>query len=73
MQRQQYPVCKTGKCIRNNKDLYMYTDGTLTIGICYACGTFDGAGTDKDLLEEFVFQPELILDLIKSGQLVAVN
>ena len=73
MQLEKMPVCKTPSCVRTNQELYVYTDGKLTIGICYACGSFDGAGTDKDILEEFIYQPELILDLIQSGQLVAIN
>lgn len=67
------PICETEKCIRKGKEFYVYTDGEMTIGLCYACGSFDGTGTDPDLMEEFVYQPELVLDLIKSGQLILIN
>ena len=57
----------------NGKDLFVYSDGVLTIGICYSCGMFDGTGTDAQLLEEMIYQPELILDLISAGQLQPMN
>jgi len=67
------PKCKNDECMRKGTDLYVYTDGRFTIGICYACGGFDGTGCDAYVLEEFIYEPELILDLIKSGHLAAVN
>lgn len=69
----QVPKCTTEKCPRRNKDMYVYSDEILRIGICYACGMFDGRGSHDDVLEEMVSQPELILDLIQAGQLKAVN
>ncbi len=67
------PTCNTPNCFRKGKKLFVYSDGIFTIGICYECGMFDGTGTDSKLLEEMIYQPELILDLINSGQLVAIN
>jgi len=65
--------CTTDRCSRKDKQLFVYSDGKFTIGICYECGMFDGTGTDPKLLEEMIYQPELILDLINVGQLQPVN
>lgn len=71
--RKKVPTCSSSNCTRKGKDLYVYTDGSLTIGICYVCGAFDGIGTPSETLEDFIYDPELILDLIKSGHLIAIN
>ena len=65
--------CDTKKCHMNGKDLFVYSDGVLTIGICYSCGMFDGTGTDTELLHDFVSQPETILELIATGELARMN
>ena len=66
-------VCITARCGRKDKQLFVYSDGKFTIGICYECGMFHGAGTEPELLEEMIYQPELILDMIGAGQLQPVN
>jgi|SaaInlStandDraft_2_1057019.scaffolds.fasta_scaffold206999_2 hypothetical protein len=67
------PTCQLDNCTRKGKDMYVYSDGEFTIAICYACGAFDGTGSPEDLLEQFVSEPEIILALIHTGHLIALN
>lgn len=67
------PKCRTENCPRKEKDMYVYTDKVIRIGICYACGMFDGTGSNKEALQEMAGQPEMLLDMIAAGQLMAIN
>ena len=68
------PTCTTKKCPRYEADLFVYKgENNVRIGICYACGRFDGLYTDQKLLQTFVFNTELVLELIRDGLLIPVN
>lgn len=71
---EKYPECITKKCPRYKRELFVYKgDNNVEIGICYACGRFDGLHTDRNTLMTFVYNTEVVLDLIKNGLLIPVN
>ena len=68
------PLCTTKQCPRKDQELFVYkSDNNVNIGICYACGRFDGMQTDPKVLQSFVFNTEMVLELIQDGLLIPVN
>lgn len=68
------PTCPMKNCPRYGDELFKYTNGTnMTIAVCYACGSLNPLSTDMGLIEIFFWNPLLIMDMIKRGDLKPMN
>ena len=61
------------KCNQCRKKVYGYTDGTHEVWVCWACGAFEGTGTDPFFPQIVTANPLLVLAMIAEKKLQPIK